>query len=143
MSDILVRYAHFIGIIILAGTLVSEHMLLTGQVSIAQMKKIARIDMVYGVSALVVLLAGLTLWLGVGKPAEFYTPNPVIHTKITLFVIMALLSIGPSLFIFKASRSSEQYITIPKKVINAIRVELTCLVLMPLMAVFMAKGYGL
>ncbi|WP_299076964.1 DUF2214 family protein [uncultured Paraglaciecola sp.] len=143
MAEILVRYIHFVGIIVLAGTLVAEHMLLTGQVSLAQMKKIARIDMVYGVSAFVVLIAGLTLWLAVGKPAEFYTSNPVFHTKLTLFVIMALLSIYPSLYIFKASRGKESLMTIPPKVINAIRVELTCLVLIPVLAVFMAKGYGL
>ncbi|MCF2946859.1 DUF2214 family protein [Paraglaciecola aquimarina] len=146
MEDILVRYLHFIGIIVLAGTLVAEHMLLVGQVSIEQMKKIARIDMVYGVSALVVLAAGLTLWFWVGKPTEFYTKNGVFHTKVTLFVVMGLLSIYPTVFINKsinkASRPEESLITIPKRVINIIRAELACLVLIPLLAVFMAKGYG-
>ena len=143
MDDILIRYLHFIGIIILTGTLVSEHMMLTGQVTVTQMKKIARIDMVYGASSIVVLGAGLTLWLAVGKPAAFYTANSLFHGKISLFILMFLLSIYPSLFIFKASRSADSLITIPKKVINLIRAELSCLVLIPLLAVLMAKGYGL
>lgn len=143
MDEILIRYCHFIGIIVLAGTLVAEHMMLTGQVSQVQMKKIARIDMVYGASSLVVLAAGLSLWFGVGKPSEFYTANGVFHAKVTLFVVMGLLSIYPSKFINKASRYEEPLINVPKRVINIIRVELACLVLIPLLAVFMAKGYGL
>ncbi|MGJ8680818.1 DUF2214 family protein [Paraglaciecola sp.] len=142
MDDVFIRYLHFIGIIVLAGTLVAEHMLLIGQVSNAQMKKLARIDRVYGVSALVVLTAGLTLWFWVGKPAEFYTKNGVFHAKVTLFVIMGLLTIYPTIFINKASRSTEEFITIPKRVINMVRAQLACLVLIPLSAVFMAKGFG-
>lgn len=142
MDEIFVRYLHFIGIIVLAGTLVAEHMLLTGQVSLTQMKKIARIDMAYGVSSLVVLGAGLSLWFLFGKPSEFYTANGVFHGKVTLFVLMGLLSIFPTLFINKASRSKEPLITVPKRVINIIRAELACLVLIPLLAVFMAKGFG-
>jgi putative membrane protein len=131
------------GIIVLAGTLVAEHMLLLGQVTNQQMQKLARIDRVYGISAVVVLLAGLSLWFWVGKPQEFYSKNGIFHAKITLFVIMGLLSIYPTLFINKASRSEENFITIPKRVINIVRAELACLVLIPLMAVFMARGYGL
>ena len=143
MDEILVRYCHFIGIIVLAGTLVAEHMLLVGQVSAAQMKKIARIDMVYGISALTVLTAGLFLWFSVGKPATFYSENNLFHLKVGLFVVMGLLSIYPTMYINKANRSGDELITIPKKIVNIVRIELSCLVLIPLLAVFMARGYGL
>lgn len=143
MDEILVRYCHFIAIIVLAGTLVAQHMLLVGQVNPVQLKKIVRIDRVYGISAVVVLVAGLLLWFKVGKPAEFYSGNWLFHIKVSLFVIMGVLSIFPTIFIIKASRSKEASITVPKSIINLIRAELSCLVLIPLFAVIMAKGHGL
>lgn len=143
MEEILIRYCLFIGIIVLAGTLVAEHMMLVGQVSAAQMKKIARIDIVYGVSALVVLASGLTLWLAVGKPADFYTKNTIFHIKVCVFVLIGLLSIYPTIYINKAKRSGDASISVPKSVINTVRAELSGLVLIPLLAVFMAKGVGL
>ncbi|WP_158969554.1 DUF2214 family protein [Paraglaciecola sp. L3A3] len=143
MDEILVRYCHFIGIIVLAGTLVAKHMMLTGELNLAQMQKIARIDRVYGLSALIVLLAGLTLWFGVGKPAEFYAKNWVFHLKVSLFIVMALLSIYPTIYINKICRAKQKLVNVPKSIINTVRLELTCLVIIPLSAVYMAKGYGL
>ena len=143
MAEILIRYCHFLGIIVLAGTLVAKHMFLVGQLSLVQMNKVVKIDRVYGIAALVVLTAGLILWFGIGKPAEFYTKNWVFHLKITLFIVMALLSIYPTIYINKASRTKEESFNVPKKVNYIVRAELMCLVLIPLSAVFMAKGYGL
>lgn len=40
---------------------------------------------------LIAALTGLTLWLAVGKPASFYTDNPVFHAKLGVFAIVALV----------------------------------------------------
>ncbi|MDU0355361.1 DUF2214 family protein [Paraglaciecola aquimarina] len=143
MIEAIVRYFHFLGIIILAGTLVSKHMLLVGQVNVQQMQKLAKIDRVYGTSALIVFLAGLTLWFMVGKPKAFYSANGLFHLKVTLFFVMSILSIYPTIFIVKANRAKQAVTNIPKRVVNTVRAELLCLILIPLTAVFMAKGYGL
>lgn len=143
MAELLVRYLHFLGIIVLASMLVAEHIFLKAEISREQMRRLALFDLVYGISALVVLASGLTLWFGIGKPADFYTPNPVFHTKLTFFVIMALISIYPTAFIFKRRRTTSETIEVPRAIIMAVRLELTMLVLIPLTAVFMARGYGL
>ncbi|MBI1422942.1 MAG: DUF2214 family protein [Gammaproteobacteria bacterium] len=142
MIEVFVRYAHFIGIIVLASMLVGEHMLLKAKISNQDAKRLAVIDAIYGISAIVVLLAGLTLWLWVGKPSSFYNSNPIFHAKLTLFVLMGLLSIYPTRFLLKHRNSPDTVIEVPKKVINIIRAELLILVIMPLLAVLMAHGYG-
>lgn len=74
MEEIAVRYIHFIGILFLASTLAIENVLLSKSMSSHSVKRLVLIDGLYGVSALVTLGAGLTLWFVVGKPSEF-TPK--------------------------------------------------------------------
>jgi len=143
MEELIVRYIHFVGIMLLTATLVAEHLLITSEMSIQQLKRVAIIDTIYGISAMVVLAAGLLLWFSVGKPAEFYTKNGLFHAKITLFIVIALLSIYPTVFFLKQKKSAQSTITIPKSILMVIRTELLLLLMMPLLAVFMARGYGL
>ncbi len=142
MLDILVRYAHFIGIIVFSSALVAQHVLLKPEITVAQFKQLKIIDRVYGISAIVVLIAGIALLLWVGKPAEFYSKNPVFHIKMTLFVLMALASIAPTVFFIK-HKPQQDVIQVPKYLIHIVRFESLLLVFMPLAAVFMAAGYGL
>lgn len=142
MTELLIRYAHFLAIIVFASLLVAEHILVKAELSATEIRRVALFDAIYGISALAVLLAGLALWLWVGKPAQFYTQNPVFHAKLTAFVVMALFSILPTIF-FIRNRNATGTVLVPKRIINCIRVELLMLVLIPLLAVFMAQGYGL
>lgn len=139
MEDALIRYIHFLGIILLSSALITEHLLFTPTLDRMQIKKLVIIDAIYGISALTVLIAGFILVFGVGKPAILYSTNHFFHIKLTLFVIMALLSILPSVYIFR-NRKTSGPITPPKFLIHIIRIELTILILIPFCAVFMAKG---
>lgn len=141
MEEIIARYIHFIGIIVLASTLVAEHVLLKGELDTAQLRRVSIIDAAYGIAALVVLSSGLTLWLWLGKPAGFYTDNPVFLAKLGSFILMGLVSIRPTVFLLRSRGGAR--VTVPKPVINHIRIELSLLVLIPLLAVLMAKGVGL
>ncbi len=143
MTEILIRYVHFLGIIVFASLLVTEHVLVKDKLSREDLKRILIIDAAYGISALVVLAAGLALWLWVGKAAAFYSANPVFHAKLGLFVLTGLLSIHPTRFYLKHRKSQESFIQVPKSVVHCIRLETLFLVLIPLLAVFMARGYGL
>jgi len=143
MTELLVRYAHFISILVLFSTLVMQHLLIQAEMSIDEVKRFATIDVVAGLSAGCVLVAGLTLWFLVGKPAEFYSYNWVFHLKVSLFITIAILSIFPTRFFASAKKSDENIISIPKKILIIVRVILLILIVIPLLAVFMAKGYGL
>lgn len=142
--EIFLRYVHFLSIFVIFSTLVSEHLLLKKELTRKEISRIARIDAIYGMAALTLLSAGLTLWLGsIGKPAVYYTKNWIFHTKITFFISVGLLSIYPTVFFLKNRKGiPEETITIPKGVFLALRLELLLLVLIPLLAGLMAKGVG-
>jgi putative membrane protein len=143
MDEIITRYLHFIGLFVLVSALFTEHMLLKKKISGTEIKRIARIDLVYVIALIVVFLVGLTLWFWVGKPAVIYTRNFLFHIKLTLFVIMAILSIYPAVFFMKNRKNGQTQITVPKSIFLLIRIELFIVFIIPLLAVLMAKGYGM
>lgn len=143
MHEVLVRYAHFLGIIILSMTLVSEHILLSLDTSAKKFKRLAVVDAIFGVSALIVLTAGLLLWFVVGKPSEFYSHNWIFHTKLSVFGLIALLSIYPTIFFIKNRNKSIEQVVVPKTIVMVLRLELTLLFVIPLLAALMAHGFGL
>ncbi|KJY88671.1 DUF2214 family protein [Pseudoalteromonas piscicida] len=143
MEEIVVRYIHFIGILFLASTLAIENVLLSKSMSSQSIKRLAVVDGLYGVSALVTLGAGLTLWFAVGKPSEFYTKNPVFHAKVGLFLLIALLSIIPTVFLLKHRKTTAANLSVPQRIIVIKRLEMLLLLVLPLLAALMARGYGL
>lgn len=142
LIELVIRYLHFLGILFLASSLIAEHLHLSKELAPPQLKRLFVLDAIYGVSALIVLATGLMLWLSVGKPSSFYTSNGVFHIKFTLFILMALASVYPTMFFFK-NRKAESSIPMPKMVIMMVRVELLILLIIPALAVMMAKGIGL
>jgi len=128
---------------VFASLLVTEHVLVKAKLSNQDLKRLLVIDAAYGISALVVLSAGLMLWLWIGKPAGFYSGNPVFQAKLAAFILMGLISIHPTRFYLRHRKSTDAFIQVPKSVIHSIRAEALLLVLIPLLAVFMARGYGL
>jgi putative membrane protein len=143
-TEIILRYVHFISIFAIVGSLVSEHLLLKNSLSRKELDRLSKIDGVYGLAALVLLGVGMTLWLGgFGKPTEFYSNNPIFHIKLTLFVLIGLLSIYPTVFFLKSRKGdSDEMVAIPKAIFWSLRLELLLLAVIPILAGLMAKGIG-
>jgi putative membrane protein len=143
-TELFLRYIHFISIFAIVGSLVSEHMLLQKELTRAQLARLAKIDAVYGIAAIALLAAGLTLWLGsYGKPAVVYSKNWIFHTKISLFVIIGLLSIYPTVFFLKNRKGNpEEKVQVPSVVFMMLRLELLLLFIIPLLAGLMSRGVG-
>ncbi|WP_339877039.1 DUF2214 family protein [uncultured Algoriphagus sp.] len=142
--EIILRYLHFISIFAIVGSLVSEHLLLKKELTRKEIKRIATIDGVYGMGALILLAVGLSLWLGgYGKLTEFYTYNFIFHIKITLFALIGILSIYPTVFFIKNRKGDlDEFVQIPKTIFMLLRLELLLLFIIPLLAGLMAKGVG-
>jgi putative membrane protein len=142
--EIFLRYIHFISIFAIVGSLTSEHLLLKKRLTRAEIGRLSRIDAIYGIAAVILLIAGLTLWLGsIGKPAVFYSKNWIFHTKITLFVLVGLLSIYPTIFFIKNRKGNpDEVVDIPTSIFMMLRLELLLLVVIPLLAGLMAHGVG-
>lgn len=142
--EIFLRYIHFISIFAIVGSLVSEHLLLKKTMTRGEIARVARVDAVYGLAALTLLTVGLTLWLGsYGKPSWFYSKNWVFHLKITLFAVIGLLSIYPTVFFLRQRKGEPtEVVAIPKSVFMMLRLELLLLFIIPLLAGLMAHGVG-
>ncbi|MEX2234075.1 MAG: DUF2214 family protein [Cyclobacteriaceae bacterium] len=142
--EILLRYLHFISIFTIVGVLVSEHVLLKKTLPRTEIGRLARIDAVYGIAALTLIAVGLTLWLGgFGKPAVYYTKNWIFHTKLTLFLMVGLLSIYPTVFFLRNRKGNqEELVSVPSAIIWMLRLELLLLLIIPLLAGLMARGLG-
>lgn len=147
--EVIIPYLHYIGIMALMGSLISEHLILKANMGSEQIKSLAGIDLVYGLSAILVLVTGLLRWFIYGKfGSDYYLSNPLFHTKLTLFVILAVLSIFPTLKFLKWRRQvksghdpdiTEKAV---KRLLMFIRFELLIMIVIPLLAVLLALGYG-
>lgn len=142
--EIFLRYIHFISVFTIVSSLVAEHLLLKKELTRKEIAQLAKIDAFYGLAALTLLAAGLTLWLGsIGKPAIFYSKNWIFHLKVSLFILVGLLSIFPTMFFIKNRKGdSEEKVQIPQSVFWLLRLELLLLFIIPLLAGLMAKGIG-
>jgi putative membrane protein len=147
--EIFIPYLHFIGIMAMMGSLITEHVILKPDMNKNTLKSLGTVDLIYVMSAAVVLVTGLLRWFVVGKGAEFYTKNPIFHTKITLFFVIVILSIFPTIKFIKWSRQARKG-EMPdisgrqvKKQLMFIRIQLLLLALIPLLAVLVSRGSGL
>jgi putative membrane protein len=143
-TEIVLRYLHFISVFTIAGSLISEHLLLKKAMSRKELNRISQVDAIYGLAALTLLAAGMTLWLsGAGKPSVYYTKNWIFHLKISLFLCIGLLSIYPTVFFLRNRKGNpEEIIAVPQAIFTLLRIELALLFLIPLLAGLMARGIG-
>ena len=142
MGEIFIRYIHFLTIMALSTSLVAVYRTLSNKVSTEQLKKAVKINAFYCVCMLLIFITGMFLWLSVGKSAEYYNTNWLFHTKLTIFTLMVTLSIHPTVFLLKNKNTIRKIIKIPKSVLFVVRFELVLLVLIPLVAVLIANGFG-
>lgn len=143
-TELFLRYIHFISIFAIVGALASEYVLLKKKLTRSELSRLAKVDAVYGIAALTLLAAGLTLWLGgYGKPSFFYSKNWIFHLKLSLFIVIGLLSIYPTVFFLKQRKGNpDEEVTVPATVHWMLRLELLLLVVIPLLAGLMARGMG-
>ncbi len=143
--DYLIRYGHYLGFMVLFASLVAEHLLTARSIDGRQARKLARIDAIYGISALVVVVTGVLMFCGYGfgKGTALYLKNGVFHAKATIFVLIVLLSLKPTLFFLRHRRAPDDAtISVPKSIIMLQRVQLLLILVLPLLGLLLARGVG-
>lgn len=138
----LFRLLHFAALILFAGALVIENMAIKPSISGEDARNLARVDRACGLGALLSLVFGLVLWFWVGKPAEFYSANPVFHAKLGLFFLLLALAIYPALFFYRHRQVSQDGIAVPRAIRLLLRLELVLMLVIPVLAFLMARGIG-
>ncbi|MGB3469020.1 MAG: DUF2214 family protein [Cyclobacteriaceae bacterium] len=141
--DIIIKYLHFLGILGVFSSIFYELIEIKSILPRAKVTTLAKIDGLYGLTTLIVLATGFTMWFWVGKPAEFYSDNLIFYTKIGIFTLVGLASIYPTVFFAKHKKGEpEDMVNIPAGVIILIRLEMVLILTLPLLATTMARGIG-
>lgn len=137
----LFAFLHHVAAFTLVAALVVEFVLIRGELTPALARKLARVDMILGISAVVLLAVGLVrVFHFEPKGAAFYTHNLAFIAKLGLFIAVALLSIYPTVK-FLAWRKAPDPASVPA-VRRILHLELVGVVLILLFAALMARGIG-
>jgi len=143
-----VSFLHFLAAFTLVAALTVEFVLIRGELTLANARKLRVADITYGASAGVVLVAGLLRVFYFEKGSSYYFASWPFIAKITLFVVVALLSIYPTIEFNSWRKSLKQGQTplLSERKRRAIRSmihwQLAAIVLLVLCAALMAKGIG-
>jgi putative membrane protein len=139
MSSLL-AFLHHLAAFTMVAALVVEFVLIRGELNPAAGRKLARADMVYGLSATALLVIGLLRVFYFEKGAGYYFQNAAFVAKLALFVAIALLSIYPTVK-FISWRKGIDAAAAPA-IRRIIHLELIGIVLILLFAALMADGIG-
>ena len=147
-AEALLAYAHFLAILTMVTFVASEAALCRKEwLNAAVVERLARVDMVYGIAAIAVLATGFArTWWGM-KGAGWYWSQPLLHAKVTLFVIVGLISIVPTIRFGRWRKTLRATGALPtdaevRSTRRLVMVEAHLLVVIPLLAVFLARGVG-
>lgn len=148
IAEALGAYAHFLSIFTLLGLLVAETALYRQRMAASTLTLLRRLDLLYLLAAIAVIVTGLLRVFFFGKGPGFYAANPVFWVKLALFLVVGLLSIAPTLHYIKAAKSARgDEIAIDRRDYRHIRghllAQLAIFALIPLAATLMARGVGM
>lgn len=90
-------FLHHVAAFTLVGALMAELALFGAALDLRQARRVQRVDAAYGMSAGVLLVAGLLRVLYFEKGASYYFHNAFFLAKAALFLLVALLSLYPTL----------------------------------------------
>jgi putative membrane protein len=143
MFDLALAIAHHLLIFILFGVLSAELVLVRPSLDKTTITRTARIDLWYGVVAGLIVVVGFTRAIFAAKGWNYYEHNYFFWAKITTFVVIAVLSVLPTLKYLGWQRSG----TLPTSVeIGLVRrflwVQVALFALLPIFAAAMARGFG-
>jgi putative membrane protein len=146
-TDLHLAIAHHLLIFILFGVLVSELILVRQSMAGDDIKRIASIDRWYGIVALLVLIVGFSRATFAAKGWAYYSVNSFFWAKIGAFVLIALLSIWPTVKFLNWRRDFLTAGNAPDAVsVSVVRrilwTEMILFAFLPAFAAAMARGYG-
>src|SRR5262245_54267810 len=148
LQDAALSYLHFAFALILAGALAAEAFVLRLPVDGRVARLLLRIDLFYGISAVGVILAGISRVLWGAKGAGYYMGQPFFWAKMAAFALVGLISIAPTMAYFRwvTSAAGDAAFAVAdaeaKRTRRLVMIELHVFALVPLFAALMARGIG-
>ena len=143
MAYLLFRYLHLIAAMVFAGALIIKNLAIGRLIGQQDASNLARLSTFSFLSSLVIAGCGTALWFWTGKPAAFYSENPVFHVKMGLFLVLQSCLSYLAVFFNHHRKTDATEITVPATIRLSLRCAMLCLVLIPILAWAMANGLGL
>jgi putative membrane protein len=146
--DAALSWLHFVLAFILVGAIVAESFVLRLPVNGQVARLLLRIDLFYAISAVLLILAGISRVTWGAKGWEYYQGQPFFWAKMATFALVGLLSIGPTRAYFKwvkATNADPGFVAPEAEARNVRRLvvfESHGVALLLLFAVLMARGIG-
>jgi putative membrane protein len=146
--EAILAYLHILAILTMVVFISSEAALCRVQwLNAAVVERLAKVDMVYGIAAIAVLATGFArTWWGI-KGTVWYWTNPLLHVKLALFIIIGVISIFPTLTYVRWRKTLRSSGSLPaeadiRKTRKLVMIQAHIIALIPLVAVFFARGFG-
>ncbi|KKC31607.1 DUF2214 family protein [Devosia psychrophila] len=146
--DLLLAIAHHLSVFALVALYAAEFALLRPGLSGARIRQLAQIDAAYGgVAGLVIVVGIIRVIFGV-RGWEYYVTNHAFWGKMAALLVVGLLTIQPTMAIrkwLKAVGTDESYVPPPAEIATSrrlVHIQAGVLLLIPIFAAAMARGYG-
>ncbi len=145
----IMAFLHHLAAFTLTGAIIYEHITFRKDLSLAEARRIQIMDILYGVSAGVLVIVGLLRVFFFEKGAAYYAQNWFFWTKMLGFVLVGLLSIYPTVrFIsWRKLTTRNQVPEISDQELRRIklilRLETLVLAIIIFSAAMMARGVGM
>ncbi|WP_219211580.1 DUF2214 family protein [Variovorax boronicumulans] len=146
--EAILAYLHLLAILTMVVFVSSEAALCRVQwLNAAVVERLATVDRVYGIAAVAVLATGIARTLLGVKGTAWYWTNPLLHVKLTLFIVVGLVSIFPTLTYLRWRKTLRATGALPAaaevtKTRRLVMVQAHLIAVIPLFAVFLARGFG-
>jgi putative membrane protein len=148
MLDAGLAWLHFVFAFVLVGALVAEAFILRLPVDGRVARLLLRVDLFYGLSAVLLIVAGVARVVGGAKGWLYYQGQPFFWAKMATFAVIGLVSILPTMTFMrwnKAAGANSSFVA-PDADVRRIRRyvigETHLIALLLLCAVLMARGIG-
>lgn len=149
MTSAFMASLHHLFAFALVASVVYEFIAYRKGMTVEEARRIQRADLVYGISAGVLLVVGLLRVYFFEKGPVFYNQNPFFWVKMVAFIIVGLLSIDPTIRYLKWNKTvrENQAPEITDSEFKRTRLLLTLevigLAVVMFSAAFMARGIGM
>lgn len=140
-------WLHFLGIMGVAGGLVTERLVIKKNMSVDEENIINGADLIYGLSALSLLITGYFRVSQYAKGWDYYKNEPIFWIKMSSVAVLGALSFFPAIVFFRRDMARKEGANLPPlsdklvdRCTTIINAELLAILTIPFMASLMARG---
>jgi putative membrane protein len=145
----LFAFLHHVAAFVVFAALMIEFILVRNEINLRSAQQLLRTDAMLGMSASLVLVIGILRVIYFEKGSDYYLHSAPFFAKVSVFVLVALLSIYPTVK-FMGWRTAIRQGKAPvvdaatlKSLRTVLHLELVGIVVVILMAALMARGIGM